>query len=120
MSIDNFMRYEKARWCGIRPLVAEDATAETKKISRAHVVEKSKSGLYSLIGGKWTTYRLMGEDLVDRICEEEKAKGNIYPPSQTKNLPLFGYCASEALYHKLLNEKDDIGAHLYLTFGQQA
>ena len=120
MSTEKFMSYERARWCGIRPLVAEDATAQTKKISRAHVIEKSHKGLYSLMGGKWTTYRLMGEDLVDQICEEEKAKGNTYPPSQTKKLPLFGYCRSSALYHKLLKEKDDIGAHLYQTFGQQA
>lgn len=63
------MSYEKTRWCGLRPLVVDDVTSQTKQISRSHVVEVSSSGLYSLMGGKWTTYRKMGEDVVDKICE---------------------------------------------------
>lgn len=31
------------------------------------------------MGGKWTTYRRMGEEVVNKICEEEKAKGKEYP-----------------------------------------
>lgn len=69
MPAADFVNSEKARWCGIRPLVVDDASSETKKISRSHVVERSSSGLYSLMGGKWTTYRLMGEEVVDKICE---------------------------------------------------
>ncbi len=33
-----FLNSEKARWCGIRPLVVDDATSDTKKISRNHVI----------------------------------------------------------------------------------
>ena len=55
----------------------------TKDISRTHVIEKSSSGLLSLMGGKWTTYRKMGEDLVEEIVQEEKAKGYQYPSSMT-------------------------------------
>lgn len=47
----------------------------TKDIARNHVIEKSNSGLYSLLGGKWTTFRKMGEDLVDEIVKDEKNKG---------------------------------------------
>lgn len=68
MTIEDFLNCEKARWCGIRPLVAKDATSDTKKLARTHVIERSDSGLYSLMGGKWTIYRKMGEDLVDQIC----------------------------------------------------
>jgi len=42
----------------------------TKDISRTHVIEKSDSGLYSLIGGKWTIFRKMGEDVVDLIVKD--------------------------------------------------
>lgn len=31
--------------------------------------------MYSLMGGKWTTYRHMGEEVLNQICEEEKARG---------------------------------------------
>jgi glycerol-3-phosphate dehydrogenase len=68
MPAGDFLSCEKARWCGIRPLVVDDANSETKKISRSHVIEISKSGLISLMGGKWTTYRRMGQEVVDKIC----------------------------------------------------
>ena len=55
-------------FAGQRPLVKEDETASTKKISREHVVVVSNSGLVTILGGKWTTYRKMAEDtLVDAI-----------------------------------------------------
>jgi glycerol-3-phosphate dehydrogenase len=86
----DFLNSERARWSGIRPLVVDDVESETKKITRNHVIEKSQSGLLSLMGGKWTTYRHMGEDLVNQICQDEKAKGKNYPDSLTKGLPLIG------------------------------
>lgn len=57
-------------WTGLRPLVLEKplipgGKVSSKDISRNHVVEVDKlSGLISLMGGKWTTYRQMGEDAV--------------------------------------------------------
>ena len=90
MKTTDFLDCEKARWCGIRPLVVDDVSVDTKKIARNHVIELSKNGLYSLMGGKWTTYRSMGEDLVNKICEEEKKRGVERPNSQTKGLPLLG------------------------------
>ena len=41
---------------------------DTKSIARTHVIEEQKSGLVSLMGGKWTTYRRMGEDVVDLLA----------------------------------------------------
>jgi glycerol-3-phosphate dehydrogenase len=52
------------------------------------------------MGGKWTTYRKMGEELVDKICEKEKEKGKDYGVSQTRGLPLIG-STSENLKEKL-------------------
>lgn len=116
MPAADFANSEKARWCGIRPLVADDANSETKKISRNHVIERSSSGLYSLMGGKWTTYRHMGEDLVDKIAQEESAKGRECAPSQTKGLPLLG-SALPSYRDSLLKEKGDVGVQLFNAFG---
>ena len=54
-------------FAGIRPLVAaQDAPAgDTSKISREHQIQVSGSGLLTIAGGKWTTYRKMAEDVVD-------------------------------------------------------
>jgi glycerol-3-phosphate dehydrogenase len=56
------LRLERSNWTGIRPLVMEDQSGviDTKSVSRRHVIEQSKSGLISLMGGKWTIYRQMG------------------------------------------------------------
>ncbi len=55
-------------FAGQRPLVRGD-DADTKKISREHAVVVSNSGLVTILGGKWTTYRKMAEDtLADAIA----------------------------------------------------
>jgi glycerol-3-phosphate dehydrogenase len=56
-------------FAGLRPLVKANAR-DTKSLSREHALEVSDSGLITLTGGKWTTYRLMGEDAVDRAIAE--------------------------------------------------
>jgi glycerol-3-phosphate dehydrogenase len=50
---------------GIRPLVKAGAAASTAALSREHTIQISKSGLLTIAGGKWTTYRKMAEDTVD-------------------------------------------------------
>jgi glycerol-3-phosphate dehydrogenase len=76
-------------FAGQRPLVRGDV-ADTKKISREHEVHVSNSGLVTILGGKWTTYRKMAEDtLVDAI-----AVGGL--PTRacvTEQLPLHGHVA---------------------------
>ncbi|WP_114751603.1 glycerol-3-phosphate dehydrogenase/oxidase [Pleomorphovibrio marinus] len=55
-------------FAGMRPLAApKESGAKTKEISRSHKVVISKSGLITLTGGKWTTFRKMGEDTVDKF-----------------------------------------------------
>lgn len=50
---------------GIRPLVKSSEVAGTAALSRDHTIEVSGSGLLTIAGGKWTTYRRMAEDAVD-------------------------------------------------------
>ena len=53
-------------FAGLRPLAApRDEKAKTKEISRSHKLIREDSGLISIIGGKWTTYRRMAQDTVD-------------------------------------------------------
>ena len=63
--------------------ISDGKPVKTKDVARTHVVEKSKSGLYSLMGGKWTTYRKMGQDVVDLIAEEERKNGTSIRSSMT-------------------------------------
>jgi glycerol-3-phosphate dehydrogenase len=61
---------------GLRPLLQADPTADSKSLVRDHEVEICKqSGLVSIMGGKWTTYRLMAKDTIDTI--ENILRGSI-------------------------------------------
>ena len=58
-------------FAGQRPLAAPKKEGKnTKEISRSHKIIVSKNGLITITGGKWTSYRLMAEDTVDRAIEE--------------------------------------------------
>lgn len=54
-----------AAWSGIRPLVVDPSSKDTKSVSRNHVIEVSENNLITIAGGKWTTYRAMASDTVD-------------------------------------------------------
>ncbi len=73
---------------GLRPLVIEADAKNTAAISREHTINISRSGLVSIAGGKWTTYRKMAEDVVDQII----LLGDLEPMSSlTENLQIYGY-----------------------------
>jgi glycerol-3-phosphate dehydrogenase len=75
-------------FAGLRPLAApQDDSSKTKEISRSHKLIVSKSGLITITGGKWTTYRKMGEDTIDKAIEVGKLKNNI---CHTAGLPIHG------------------------------
>jgi len=58
-------------FAGVRPLVSQGKGAKTKKLIREHEVEVDReSGLISVLGGKWTTYRAMAEDAVDAVQQQ--------------------------------------------------
>ena len=57
-------------FAGLRPLAAPQGEGKsTKEISRSHKIMVSNSGLITITGGKWTTFRKMGEDTVDKAIE---------------------------------------------------
>jgi glycerol-3-phosphate dehydrogenase len=56
-------------FAGLRPLLRGPAGAKTAKLSREHAVTVSQSGLVTITGGKWTTYRSMAVDAVDHAAQ---------------------------------------------------
>ena len=73
---------------GLRPLVRQNGTGGTAGWSRDHTMVVSASGLVSVTGGKWTTYRQMAEDVMDRA---EKVAQMPHRPSPTRDLRLHGW-----------------------------
>ena len=55
-------------WSGLRPLVRKHG-GKTSQLSRDHTILVAPSGLITVIGGKWTTYRRMGQDTIDRAMQ---------------------------------------------------
>lgn len=80
----------KSLWVGLRPLVkpSGEEGEETKALSREHTVLVSRSGLVTVTGGKWTTYRAMAEDVLDKCFQKRLLQRG--RPGVTANLPLIG------------------------------
>jgi glycerol-3-phosphate dehydrogenase len=74
-------------FAGLRPLVNASATENTARLSREHTIEVSRSGLVTITGGKWTTYRRMAEDVVNKAAEIGALPKN---PCATHELRLHG------------------------------
>ena len=82
----------KSVFAGLRPLISRE-NKSSKSLSRKHTIYKSKKGVYHLLGGKWTTYRKMGKDVLDLI----ESKGQLkLEPSKTEELKIFGYKSNVA------------------------
>jgi glycerol-3-phosphate dehydrogenase len=75
-------------FAGLRPLVRTEGASATSRLSRSHRILVSGGGLVTITGGKWTTYRRMAQDTVDRALE---AGGLGARESKTKDLKLHGY-----------------------------
>lgn len=73
-------------YVGLRPLVKGEG--KTSALSRDHVIDVDRSGLLTITGGKWTTYRHMAEDCVDHAITLGKLRDEVCP---TKNLHIHGY-----------------------------
>jgi glycerol-3-phosphate dehydrogenase len=84
----------KSIWVGLRPLVkppeddSDNNNKSTKKLSREHTVLVSNSGLVTVTGGKWTTYRAMAEDVLEQCMSSHLLKTR--PAGVTVNFPLVG------------------------------
>jgi glycerol-3-phosphate dehydrogenase len=107
---------------GLRPLVAAEGQTATSKLIRDHEVElDSSSGLISILGGKWTTHRLMAEDTIDAVQRE---MGGPVTSSRTKQHPLAGAADYAKDFCKEIEKEyslpADVAQHLAGKFGTRA
>jgi glycerol-3-phosphate dehydrogenase len=85
-------------FAGIRPLAKSGTGANTAALSRDHSIHIDKSGLLSIAGGKWTTYRNMAEDCVDQAATLADLPER---PCLTRALNLHGYHTHAASFGSL-------------------
>lgn len=78
-------------FAGIRPLVRAEGVASTDALSRDHVIHIDPSGLMTICGGKWTTYRHMAEDCVDQAATLAQLPEK---PCITRDLKIHGFSSS--------------------------
>lgn len=94
-------------WTGIRPLVKSGDGGNTAALSRDHTIQIDRSGLLTITGGKWTTYRHMAEDCVNQAATlgrlEEK-------PCTTKALNIHGHHQNAARFGALAGYGADAAA----------
>lgn len=78
-------------FAGLRPLAAPKSPGDkkTREISRNHKIVVSDSGLITITGGKWTTYRKMAQDVLDKAISLGKLGKS---PCKTETFPIHGYC----------------------------
>ena len=107
-------------FAGLRPLVANNATSATTKLSREHTVDRPAPGFVSLAGGKYTTYRVMAKDAVDLAVLDLR---RIVSDSVTEKLPLIGadgYFALKQQVSKIAKEyniSEETVTHLLDRYG---
>ncbi|GHB96822.1 glycerol-3-phosphate dehydrogenase/oxidase [Cerasicoccus arenae] len=87
-------------FAGLRPLVKSSGSGNTAAISRDHTIVVSDSGLVTICGGKWTTYRKMAEDCIDHA---EMIAGLEQRPCVTAELKIHGHTDSPTNDHPLLS-----------------
>ncbi len=112
-------------FAGLRPLAAQqdNQSRSTKEISRSHRLMVSLSGLVTITGGKWTTYRKMAEDTVNKAW---MVGGLPEKKCVTKNMPIHGYVknikfdspgyfygADRAAIHEMIQSRPDLGERLH-------
>lgn len=94
---------------GIRPLVKSGAAKNTASLSRGHTIEIDGSGLLTITGGKWTTYRRMAEDAVDQAA---RLAGLELRHSITETFPIAGAnpdaAIGDALHPDLPYTREDV------------
>ncbi|UFH56106.1 glycerol-3-phosphate dehydrogenase/oxidase [Spirosoma sp. KNUC1025] len=110
----------QAGFGGIRPLIVS-SRADTKTLLRDHEVEHdAQSGLLSLLGGKWTTYRIMAQDAVDQVG----ALLNKFTKSSTETHYLIGGENYRFEDWQRMQKQYDLPAevcqHLMRTYGNRA
>jgi glycerol-3-phosphate dehydrogenase len=104
-----------AAWAGIRPLVSSGNTGDPASASREHEFSTGAAGVIAISGGKLTTYRLIAEQAVDRVCKRLKKPAaacvtaqRVLPPP--RRAPVFGSLFEPIIDGQPYNFGDAVGA----------
>ncbi|WP_446742864.1 glycerol-3-phosphate dehydrogenase/oxidase [Silvibacterium acidisoli] len=110
-------------YTGIRPLVKAGMGSKTSALSRDHTIHIESSGLLTIVGGKWTTYRHMAEDCVDhainlgsleeRKCLTHELKIHGYPSDTTHLNHFLVYGSDAEKIHRLIDENPSLERQLH-------
>jgi glycerol-3-phosphate dehydrogenase len=95
-------------FAGLRPLLSGESAA-TSQLSREHAVAQTASGLITIAGGKYTTYRVMAEDAVDMAARSLPQR---VPASVTDRTPLLGAHGFHALWNRRNRLAEEVGLHV--------
>jgi glycerol-3-phosphate dehydrogenase len=110
-----------AAWSGIRPLVKDPDAKNTESLVRNHLINVSPSGLITIAGGKWTTYRQMSEEAVDSAINTFSLPKS---PCRTEQLQLVGAQGfSKTLFINLVQTfgiDAEVAHHLAHNYGDRA
>lgn len=110
-------------WSGIRPLVKNPKAKNSESLVRNHMIDVSPSGLLTIAGGKWTTYRAMAEETVNTAISEFGLTPKV-SKCQTEKLKLLGshYWKPNG-YIRLIQQfglESEVAQHLHTTYGDRA
>lgn len=110
-------------FAGLRPLVKAGDGKSTASLSRDHTLIVSDSGLVTITGGKWTTYRKMAQDTVDQAamvaglkvteCITENLRIHGWLKNVDFNDPLYYYGSDRIALNKLIHENPKLGELLH-------
>ena len=96
-------------YAGLRPLLQGESDA-TSQLSRTHAVSQSVSGLITVAGGKYTTYRVMAKDAIDMAARSIEKK---VPESCTDTVALVGGEGFHAVWNRREDVAEESGLHLH-------
>ena len=110
-------------WQGWRPLAVDPHAPPDAPVSRDHIISTNPvTGITFITGGKWTTYREMAEDVIDRVVQDKNLQ--VAGPCITSTLPLLGAEGYERNLDIKLTQKyaiaGDTAKHLASTYGTRA
>ncbi len=113
-------------WAGLRPLLAEDEGTAASRVSREHRILQGPSGMWTIAGGKLTTYRSMAAELVDAVARElRKSFGRpAYPGAPTDREALPGGEAGDMAEFRRAGQEIGLGVetvdHIVAHFGTES
>ncbi|KAI0056546.1 DAO-domain-containing protein [Artomyces pyxidatus] len=111
-------------WSGLRPLVRNPSASSTEGLVRNHMIHVSDSGLLTIAGGKWTTYRAMAQETVDEAVKVFSLENRVKSGCVTEKLRLVGSDGwSRNMFIGLIQRyglDTEVAKHLSNNYGDRA